>query len=103
MKVIKFLIYQNLTGELGGLYYSDVPGDSSGEYVSLAEYQDLQKTLSQITEALEYFEKEYYKSKRLLKRWNEIAPDIFDDISLYEQEQSPELAQLIQDTQETLE
>ena len=98
MKVVNFLIYQNLTGELGGLYYSDVPGDNSGEYVSLAEYQELERMIALDTT----LQVELGKLRTLLKRWNEIATTVFNIFNGNAHWKSDDLTQLIQDTKETL-
>ena len=64
-------------------YWANTIG-AEGEYIPLAEGQRL---------------------KALLKRWNEIAPNLFDLIEegdMGNPDTSPELTQLIQDTQEVV-
>ena len=112
MKVVNFLIYQNLTGELGGLYYSDVPGDNSGEYVSLAEHENLMAdyTIAQAqlfnlpatNKLLTKIEMENKKLEALLKQWEKLGLRLFQIAESAGLQGIPKLIQLIQDTKEVL-
>ena len=98
MKVVSF----NNRVTPSGLYQCNQVGDNSGEYVPLAEYQELEdKAIVCANDVI--------RLVALLRRWNEIAPDLAIDTDTYDEDsnsyilaKSPELAQLIQDTQETL-
>ena len=103
MKVVKFMnallseVHQNSM-----LYGTADKDDNSGEYVSLAEYQEL---LSESIKNTECAMACMTKLTELLKRWSEIGPDLFDLIEegdMGNPDTSPELIQLIQDTQEVV-
>ena len=86
---------------LGGVDYYTAPKseeDFSGEYVSLAECQALEEALER---SYERCGQAMSKLETLLKRWNEIAPELILD-SHTKRSVIEQLTQLIQDTQEVL-
>lgn len=50
--IIEFLIYQQLTGKLGAIYYCQNEGDKSGNFVSLAEYEALKTSFENLQQQL---------------------------------------------------
>ena len=97
MKVIEFIY------EAGFVYYCNQAGDNSGEYVSLAEYQELNQQYQELADGSKVsilsLVEQRSQLRELLKRWNEYQW-LFEDMNLYT---SPELTQLIRDTQEVVE
>ena len=104
MKVVKFDFYGMRSNY--NLYKCNQAGDNSGEYVPLAEYQELERMIALDTTS----QIELSKLRTLLKRWNEIAPDLFNDelfntnplMLEWTPTKSDDLTQLIQDTDEVL-
>ena len=91
---------------LGGVDYYTAPKseeDFSGEYVSLAEYQELNQQYQELADGSKVsilsLVEQRSQLRELLKRWNEYQW-LFEDMNLYT---SPELTQLIRDTQEVVE
>ena len=72
--------------------------NNSGQYVSLVEYQELERMIALDTT----LQVELGKLRTLLKRWNEIAPTVFNIFNGNAHWKSDDLTQLIQDTKETL-
>lgn len=91
-KVVKFTYYHY---NLRGLYACDLPGDQSGEYVPLAEYEAL--------EALA----EYEALEALVKRLVEIGPSLhagsIANVIYGETANADKLQQLLADCRKALE
>ena len=108
MKVVKFMnallseVHQNSM-----LYGTADKDDNSGEYVSLAEYQELNQQYQELADnskiSILSLVEQRSQLRELLKRWNEIAPELFNTYGIIRNRyKTPELTQLIQDTQEVV-
>ena len=77
-------------------YGCEQPGDMSGEYVPLAEYQALKTHMESLA-------KESYQLKGLIRRVIDIGPDLLDDTEVpYNPTFKSILEQLFKDCQEAI-
>ena len=91
--VIEFLASHQLEGI--NLYITPSDDNLSGKYVSLSDYKALEDEFGKdYKQCAEYM----LKLEALLKRWNEIAPEL----TVSQFITTPELSQLIQDTSEAI-
>lgn len=90
-------------------YWSDTPNDASGDYVSLAEYQEVINLVNELGEKDVQNRLQVDKLKALIQRVNEIGPKLTDSLKwsvkllgATEGHKSSKLIQLLEDCQNAL-
>jgi hypothetical protein len=78
-------------------YVCDLPGDQSGEYVPLAEYEAIEELFRHSAQQYTQADDERGKLEALIARVNEIAPDLFNIFDGNAHWKSTELEQLLAD------
>ncbi len=95
--IIKFVRYHEGVADS---YACDWPGNATGEYVPLVEYQELRRNFKDIDEAYGSTMRDLLRLEALVKRVIEIGPRL-DDFDIVEG-QTPILIQLLKDCQDVI-